>query len=211
MDFSGKVRAARAILNWSREELAKRAGLSVTGIHKIENNEANPKAQTIHKLEKAINAAGVEFTEDGIKQPENTVTNLSGEHWYLEMLDDAYYSLLDRKDAELLIEYSDDRLSPPEVIASYRKIHSCGIRIRQLTIEGNTYLPGPVNDYKWIPANYFRNYLRITYANKVCLDVGDRGILINSPIFAEAAKHDFDLKWHLLPELEVESTANVRF
>lgn len=211
MDISEKIRAGRAVLDWSREELAERSGVSISALTVLEGGSANPKEGTIRKITRALSAAGLVLAEDGVSKPDDSFVPVSGADLFLDVLDDVYYTLLDMKKPELLIEYSDDALSPPEVVGRYRKIRNIGIRMRQLVCEGNTYLMGAVSEYKWLPSQYFKNYLRLTYGDKVFLDFGESGLLIRSSASAEAARNDFNFKWDMLPELDVESTANVRF
>jgi len=58
-----QIRAARAMLDWTQGELAKRAGISKTGLNNIERGSADPKASTLTAIRRAIEDAGVEFTK----------------------------------------------------------------------------------------------------------------------------------------------------
>ncbi len=210
MAFSDQLRGARAMLNWTRQDLAERTNLSVNGIKNIEDGGV-PNERTKNKILKALGSGGIRLTENGVEKAANTFVILDGEDFFIEVLDDIYLTLLDAKNPELLIEYSDDRKSLPEVIGRYRKIRNAGIKMRQMVEEGNTYLIGPVSEYRWIPKKYFLNYLKLIYADKVLLDMGTSGILIKNSELAESQRKDFELKWTLLPPVAVESEANVRF
>ena len=58
-----QFRAARALLGWSRSELAERAGLSMPTVKRVES-EDGPKVsdEARQKFKAALEAAGVEFT-----------------------------------------------------------------------------------------------------------------------------------------------------
>ena len=62
---SAQLRAARALLDWSQTELAQSAGVSVETIKRLEKItgvlEAT-KVATLEAITKALNKAGVEFT-----------------------------------------------------------------------------------------------------------------------------------------------------
>lgn len=60
-----QVRAARAILRLDQAELAKRAGISVETIKRIERGvgAADGKATTLLRIRQACEAAGIEFTD----------------------------------------------------------------------------------------------------------------------------------------------------
>ncbi len=58
-----QIRAARAILNWSSEELARRVGSTRPTIHRIETTEGIPStnAKTLIAIRDAFEAFGIEF------------------------------------------------------------------------------------------------------------------------------------------------------
>ncbi|MFC0012228.1 helix-turn-helix transcriptional regulator [Devosia nitrariae] len=57
-----QIRAARALLNWTQAELAKRAGTSRRSITTIESESSVLASETMLALVKALEAAGIEFT-----------------------------------------------------------------------------------------------------------------------------------------------------
>jgi transcriptional regulator with XRE-family HTH domain len=61
-------RAARAWLNWSQDELAKRASVSVSTIKDFERGERTPIRNNLEALRQAFAAAGVTmaFREGGM-------------------------------------------------------------------------------------------------------------------------------------------------
>jgi len=63
MITSDQIRAARALLRWSAEELANKAQLGVATIRRIEADEGVPSsnARTLDILQKTLETAGVEF------------------------------------------------------------------------------------------------------------------------------------------------------
>jgi transcriptional regulator with XRE-family HTH domain len=60
-----QLRAARGLLGWSQTELASRAGLSLPTVKRLEG-AFGPKvsADARAKLQKALEAAGVEFIDE---------------------------------------------------------------------------------------------------------------------------------------------------
>jgi len=60
-----QLRAARSLLGWSQSELAARAGLSLPTVKRLEGGfgpRVSEDAQA--KLQKAIEAAGIEFLDE---------------------------------------------------------------------------------------------------------------------------------------------------
>jgi len=76
--LNGKqIRAARAMLGWSREQLLKVSGISMSALLRMENDEVDSRSSTQHKVSMALAQAGIEFIrrEDGafgllLKEPE---------------------------------------------------------------------------------------------------------------------------------------------
>ena len=56
-----QLRMARAALGWGVRELAEKAGVTANTVTRIENG-ADAKQSTIDRLQHALEAAGVEFT-----------------------------------------------------------------------------------------------------------------------------------------------------
>ena len=63
--ISAQLRAARALLDWNQTELANKAGVSVETIKRLERIVGSleaTKVSTLDAITKALNKAGVEFT-----------------------------------------------------------------------------------------------------------------------------------------------------
>jgi transcriptional regulator with XRE-family HTH domain len=56
-----QLRMARAAVGWGVRELAKKAGITANTVTRIENG-ADAKQSTMDALQRALEAAGVEFT-----------------------------------------------------------------------------------------------------------------------------------------------------
>jgi predicted transcriptional regulator len=59
-----QIRAARAMTGMTQAQLARAAGLSTTGLFNIESGNTDAKASTLRAIQKALEDAGVEFTND---------------------------------------------------------------------------------------------------------------------------------------------------
>lgn len=60
---AAQIRAARAGLNWSQDQLASRAGTVRKTINRIESETTTPHAATLAGIVDALEAAGVVFIE----------------------------------------------------------------------------------------------------------------------------------------------------
>lgn len=61
MITSRQIRAARALLNWSQQQLADKAIVSVNALARLERGEVDPRMSTLMAVYKALTDAGVEF------------------------------------------------------------------------------------------------------------------------------------------------------
>jgi len=63
-----QIKAARALLGWTQDDLACAARLSKPSVNTLERRIANPKIDTLHAIQRALEEAGVEFTDGpGVK------------------------------------------------------------------------------------------------------------------------------------------------
>lgn len=61
---SDQVRAAKALLRWSGEDLSKKSGISLSSIRRVEAAEGVPESQnlkTLLAIKAALELGGVEF------------------------------------------------------------------------------------------------------------------------------------------------------
>jgi DNA-binding XRE family transcriptional regulator len=59
--FAAKLRAARAVLGLSQDQLALRIGLTQRSVHRIEQCDVQPKVRTILMIERFLAAQGIVF------------------------------------------------------------------------------------------------------------------------------------------------------
>jgi predicted transcriptional regulator len=58
-----QLRAARALVGWSREALAEKAGVPAITTKQFENGDTDPRLSTLHKWRRSLEAAGVRFLD----------------------------------------------------------------------------------------------------------------------------------------------------
>ncbi len=64
MITAAQCRAARALLVWSQQELAQKAGVGVVTVHQLEAGLSQPRHATLEVIQRAFEAAGVEFIDE---------------------------------------------------------------------------------------------------------------------------------------------------
>lgn len=60
-----QIRAARGLLGWSRSDLIDASGVSMSALLRLESAQADSRSSTLNKVIAALNAAGIEFIDDG--------------------------------------------------------------------------------------------------------------------------------------------------
>jgi transcriptional regulator with XRE-family HTH domain len=59
------VRGARGLLGWNLADLAQKSGISAITISKWENNKSRPTNKTREAIQRALEDAGIEFSNGG--------------------------------------------------------------------------------------------------------------------------------------------------
>jgi transcriptional regulator with XRE-family HTH domain len=59
-----QLRAARALVGWSREKLAEKSGVPEITTRLFERGDTDPRISTAHKWRTALEAAGVIFIDE---------------------------------------------------------------------------------------------------------------------------------------------------
>jgi hypothetical protein len=107
-----------------------------------------------------------------------------------------------RKAPEALFACVDDKKSPPAVVENYRRLRRAGIAMRSLAREGNTYLMGKPEEYRYLPARYFHNATQVIYGDKLATMILDprtgadsSAVIIHNRHVAAAQRNLFELTW----------------
>jgi len=213
MISASQIRAARGFLNMGQKQIAEVVGVSPTNISEIENG-ATPKASTLDALQKFFELNGIEFTADGgIKPSSNIIQIYEGEDCYLRLLEDAHRVL--KKGEELLKSAADERRSSSVVIAKTRVMRADGIHMRTLVRDGDTFLMGKLEEYRWMDNELFTDSdVKVIYSDRVGYLVTwlpvPRTIIIKDKTIAEEQKRYFEFVWKnsRVPD---QTTATERF
>jgi predicted transcriptional regulator len=63
MITSRQIRAARALLGWSQQQLADRAIVSLNAVARLEGGVVDSRISTVQAVQKALVKAGIEFLD----------------------------------------------------------------------------------------------------------------------------------------------------
>ena len=201
-----QIRAARALIGWSQGDLAEHAGLSQTGIARIENGTNHPNSTTLDKIRDAFDKADVEFIDDtGVtKRPEGKVTTLYGHEGFVTFLKDVYETLKETDDRMVVVNnVSEDQFLKWE--EDYAETHeqrmaSLEARYKIIVEEGDSnFTASQYAEYRWVPSQSFSNISYYIYANVAALiyftEEDVKVYTIQSKAIADFFREEFDKTW----------------
>jgi len=74
-----QCRAARALLGWNQQELARQARVGIVTVHQFEAGLSEPRRATIEVIQRAFESAGVEFIDENGGGPGVRLRKRTGE------------------------------------------------------------------------------------------------------------------------------------
>lgn len=193
-------RMARALLKMSTAVLAQKTKLTAASISGFENGHTDPHAKTIELLASVLEEAGAEFLpNDGVRRRNNLLRVINQETPYLKILDDIFYTL--PQGGEALFAFISNRKSPPEVIASQKRLRAAGVRFRALISEDDDYCLYPLSEYRLVPRRYWEQNTEVVYGDKVAsiITEGEKktGIIITNASVARKQSNYFQMAWDI--------------
>jgi transcriptional regulator with XRE-family HTH domain len=194
-----QIRAARALKNWSQSELARRVSMATPSIGNIEAGKHSPSLTTQEAIREAFDKAGIEFIENGVRHKNDLIQVYEGPDCYLRLLDDMFLALSPEK-GEVLFSESDESRSSPEVVEKLRAMRSAGISMRSLICDGDTFMMGPLEEYRWMPKNMFVDRdVKVIFDDRVAHLISwhdiPKVIVIREYHIADEARRSFDYIW----------------
>lgn len=61
---ASQIRAARGLLDWTRDQLVEASGVPKSTLVRVESNAVTPRQSTLTAIRSALETAGVEFIEE---------------------------------------------------------------------------------------------------------------------------------------------------
>lgn len=199
-----QIRAARALLNWSQDDLAKASGIARSSIKNIENDITTARKDTIYDIQLAFENCGVEFLPgSGVRIKNETVTVFEGEDAFKNLLDDLYVTAKTGSDNEILILGLDEELTEKfdnvSLIKNYlEKIEKAGIKEKIITHEDSKRFINTATSYKAIPKEFFSQTPLHIYGHKVSFlfgNVNRKVVVIDNEQLADMLKKLFGFVW----------------
>lgn len=199
-----QIKAARALLNWTQDDLAKATRLSKPAINTLERRLSNPRQDTLSAIRTALERAGVEFTDgSGVKLRSAVLKTVvfEGDEALVRLQRDVF-DTLNGTQAELLVSGLDEsayRFSGgARVLDEIERRVKHGVSTRLLTREGDTGFIEPLSHYRWLPQAFFPSVPTYVYGNKYALFLWgppQKVVLIENAEIADSFRQQFMALW----------------
>jgi transcriptional regulator with XRE-family HTH domain len=200
-----QIRAARSLLEWKADDLARKAGLTRVTVSKIESDHVQPQERTLASILSVFDKHGVEFLEDeGVKIRKQQIRVFSGKAGYRQFLDHIYETLKDNggrirqfnlSDANNLAfadDYGQSHLIRMETIEE--------LDAKVLTLEGDTAFPASYCTYRWLDRTNKALSPFYVYGDYLMMPMYESAhkremLVIHSKLLTERYCEQFDLFW----------------
>ncbi len=198
-----QIKAARGLLDWTQDDLARAASVSKPLINTIERRIANPKVDSLLQIQKALEKAGVEFTEGpGVKLRSAVLKTqiLEGDDGFIRLLHDIF-DTLKGTDKELMISgIAEEKYigMGERVVKEVRRRNKHGIRTKLLSCEGDLNFLEPIAHYRWLPRAFFPTTPSYVYDHKYALLLfgpPSKVVLVENSEIAESHRRQFLAHW----------------
>ena len=202
------MKAARALLDWSQEDLASASGVSIATIRKLEIGFVSPRSKTMLSVRRAFEDAGLEFIEpDGVRRRPEDVLVYQGSEGLMAFFDDVYETM--KKKGGLIVTLYDSEKPFSKVLGNIdnrthlermEKIRE-GIDFRCILKEpANAYDCASYCAYRHLSKHYVNSVPFYVYDDKFAsilfdADPSPKVIVIRSAQMAEAYRQQFLSMW----------------
>jgi len=203
-----QIKAARALLDWSQDDLAAASNLSVATIRKIESGHISPRGKTNDDIKRAFENADLEFIEPGgVRHRPDDIKIYQGAEGARAFFDDVYKTAKDRGGDYISVCPSDNRHFT-KLLGDYREIHitrmaaiKASAHVKCILTEDRHSVPATSYcEYRWIPTSYINSVPFYVYDDKYAIladeiEASAKITVIRSRIVAAAFRQQFYSMW----------------
>ena len=207
-----QIRAARALLDMSQDELAEAAGLTPQAIRKIEGGDVQPREGTIADITKVFNDHRIEFTDNqGVRFIPEDVEVLNGEIGLTKFFD-LVFAFAQVSGGIIRQNGIEEKLFDtygPKITKTHRERMAPLIQARKDIFVRAILRDGDLNftctnyaDYKWHPESMPEPVPYYIFGDNLGIfsfesDPSPKIVLISSPVITKAYSNQFDRTWDM--------------
>ena len=201
MFTNDQCKAARAMLNWTIDDLAQRSDVSRSTIILFEKGTDKTKQVTLQRIQTAFNEADIEFLgTQGVNRKTNMVDLLMGENSLETLYDNIVNSISDTKEKVMIINGHSEQKSKFNQNDLINKLIKQKISVKLLSDKKQDSFFLSKRNYRWLPQNlYTVAKTTFIYSNKVAFQLWESKmiVLIHSQEANNAECNHFNKLWKL--------------
>ncbi len=200
-----QIRAARAMLDWSQQDLADASGVSKDTVKNYELSHNKPNTQTLSRIVSTLELSGIEFIGDGIRLNRKEIQMLEGKQGLKSFFDLVYEACVKNPALTIKVANADERLfvhwMGEHDLPHRSRMAELGPRqIQALVKEGAPDIVGSdYAQYKSLDKDKFGQIGIYIFGERTGLmqmtDTECKITLIDNPLLSETMSKFFDLVW----------------
>ena len=196
-----QIRAARALLGWSQQELADAVGLSKPTIVDAEKPDHQSRPETLAQIVNTLENHGLEFLRGGVRERDDILRIFYGQDAFLQLLDYAYMQMANTG-GEILYYCADEKRSSEDVLKREIAMRDIGISQKSLLKTDDTHILGSLEEYKWMPEKLWSDSdVKVIFDNHIAYLISWQNeakvLLIKDAMIYEIEKRFFDFVWEI--------------
>jgi transcriptional regulator with XRE-family HTH domain len=203
-----QMKAARALLDWSQDDLANATNLSVATIRKLELGHISPRHTTMDVIRRAFEDNGLEFVEpDGVRHRPEDIGIYQGHDGFKTFFNDVYQTMA-KNGGDVVVVCASEAPFSQAFGDEYRFLHydrmkalKNHVRVKCIVTNDNATLPAKEYcEYRWISKHYVDSVPFYVYGDKYAIivfeaDPSPKVIVIQSPVVSRAFRQQFNSMW----------------
>lgn len=203
---SKQIKAARALLDWSQDDLAHSAQLSIATIRKLELGFV-PRCSTASTLRRAFEASGIEFLDsEGVRLRREDIEAFRGDAGAEAFLEDIVQTARKGAGELMVVASSPQELCQMFAMAAMQDFEEAVARCPCIGVKiifsdaFDLPLSGPRVEYRSLSSNYVDPMPFCVYGNKYAIVMmAERGagkiVVVQSPAVALSSRRQFLSMW----------------
>lgn len=203
---ANQIKAGRALIDWSAQDLGDRVGVGKTMISAIETGRSSGSMEVMSAIVYALQSGGVEFTEDGGVRPRQSKINIYRGHEGFKTFFDDVYEVAKTEEKPDICLTNVNEAEYDRWLASYEPVHTKrmaqlgNVKLRVLMKERDTHLTSTAYcEYRWVPEEQFADVSLYIFGSKVAFiefSKGDVSVtVVDNKAVTETLRKMFELGW----------------
>lgn len=208
-----QIKAARALLDWTQDDLANIAGLSKASIQNYEIKKTEPNSTSLYKIIEAFSSHGLEFIEEGVRRKTLKTKTYRGQRGFVDFMN-LVYEIARDKGGEFCVSNVDETIFTERLgqendsdYTARMKFLNTDYSFRILIKEGDTnFVASDYAEYRWIADNDFHSVPFYVFGDNLAFLIFNEVTtihVINNPEIADAQRTQFNLAWETAKETDV--------